>query len=396
MAAVDTKYCVDVGHFQINKRNQLVCGDTFIYKWIKDEDRRILVLSDGLGSGIKANVLSSLTATMALNYTSGYRDVKISAETIMKALPVCSERKISYATFTIADIDPSGMVRIVNYDNPEPLIFRNGKPLDIDYSSINGKVKKRGYALRLASFQMRDGDRIVLFSDGISQAGMGSQAYPFGLGGENIGKYIADNLRENPGIQARALSRKVALKASRCDGGSAHDDITCAVIHFRKAKDLLIITGPPVEREMDSQLAAMADLFPGRKIVCGGTTAKILARELERKLVFSSLELFSSLPPSSSLEGFDLVTEGIITLHKVRELLQSGKTLENMPASPARDIVERILESDRVNFLTGTRINEAWQDPTLPDDIGLRRTIVVEIIKLLETLHNKEAKLTFV
>jgi len=390
------RHCLDIGSFQKHKRRQIVCGDTFVFRRIREENRSIAVLSDGLGSGVKANVLSTLTATMALNYTSGFRDLKKTAETIMRTLPECSVRKISYATFCIVDVDNRGEARIINYDSPSPVLIRNGAPLAIETATIQGAVDTRSYTLSFSRVQLLFGDRIVVFSDGVSQAGIGSKAYPLGWEVEEAGRFAGQTIMADPECSARSLSRAVVNRALEIDAGSAFDDITCGVIHYRKPRELLIVSGPPVAQEKDRELSGIIDRFEGRTIICGGTTAKIVGRELGRSISFDFKDLHPLLPPRSHMDGIDLVTEGIITLHAVAELLEAGKDPLDLPPSPARDVLERILESDVIRFLVGTRINEAWQDPTLPPDIGLRRTIIRQITRLLEEKYHKETRLQFV
>ena len=120
---------IDVASCQRAKHGQVVPGDVFLSRKIKEEDRVISVLSDGLGSGVKASVLANLTATMALQYTSAFVDVRRSARTIMDTLPICEVRKISYSTFTIVDLDDDGRTRVIEHGNPPLLLLRGAEPV---------------------------------------------------------------------------------------------------------------------------------------------------------------------------------------------------------------------------------------------------------------------------
>jgi serine phosphatase RsbU (regulator of sigma subunit) len=186
------RFCLDVGSYQKQKRKQMVRGDTFVSRRIREEKRSIAVLSDGLGSGVKANVLSSLTATMALNYTAGFRDVRKTAETIIQTLPVCSQRLISYATFCIVDVDSNAEARIINYGSPAPVLIRYGEPVTLDFSTIEGSVEGRAYALSFTRMPVTFGDRVILVSDGVSQAGLGSSAYPLGWCIDEAARFAAE------------------------------------------------------------------------------------------------------------------------------------------------------------------------------------------------------------
>jgi hypothetical protein len=387
------KRCLEFGSYQKRKDRQAVCGDTLLSRKINDENRFIAVLSDGLGSGTKASVLSTLTATMALNYVAGFRDVKKTAETIMRTLPVCKERGISYATFIVLDIDANGVARVINYDSPVVIVVRDDTFYTPETSIITGSVPgNRPYTLTYSQFPLQAGDRIVLYSDGVSQAGTGSKRYPLGWG-DDVRSYIAGYLSTDRSCSARDLARVLVQQAIQLSDGLARDDTSCAVIYYRQPRQLLIATGPPVIPGEDRNLAMTINSFVGTKIICGGTTAKIVARELDRA-IRSSLDIsHSDIPPQSEMQGIDLVTEGIITLHAVEKLLGEGKDPDEVAASPAKRVYEKMLASDSVHFVMGSRINEAYQDPLLPADIGLRRTIVRQIIAHLENKFHKETHL---
>lgn len=96
------------------------------------------------------------------------------------------------------------------------------------------------------------------------------------------------------------------------------------------------------------------------------------------------------------MDGIDLVTEGTVTLAKTAELLERGAAADAARKMPANDLVTLMLQSDIVEFVVGTRINEAHQDPNVPVELDLRRNIVRKIAGLLETRHLKEARIRFI
>ena len=393
----NNRYLIEVDYFQQFKHRQHVCGDTFYSTRIRDENRTISILSDGLGSGVKASVLSTLTAVMAARFAAGYRDVKKTAEIIMKTLPVCQERKISYATFTIIDIDNSGLARILEYDNPPAVVIKNNALTALTPTIITGQVsKKRSYALRYYQTPIVYGDRIICFSDGVSQSGVGMERFPLGWGWENAAALARGIIQENTSISARDLAKQIVSRALKNDAGRALDDITCGVVYYRKPRELLIMTGPPFDAKKDREMAALLERHQGCKIVCGGTTAKIIARELNRPVTFDLSQPLQRIPPASKMAGIDLVTEGIITLQHVANLLNDGNNIEQAEASPARQIAELMLNSDIIRFVVGTRINEAYQDPRVPEEIALRKSIIREIRHHLENKHVKETQIQFI
>jgi hypothetical protein len=385
---------IEVDYCQCAKNGQLTSGDIFLSQKFKEENRTIAVLSDGLGSGVKANVLATLTATMALKYTSSFIDIKRTAEIIMDTLPICSVRKISYSTFTIVDMDTAGNTRIIEHENPPFLIIREGKSVPIEKSSIHLE-KWQERQICFAQFQARLGDRIVFFSDGVAQAGMGEFRTPLGWGTRNVENFVQETVSSDQGISASALAKKIAAMAREIDCIGARDDITCGVMYFRNPRRLLVLTGPPFSRDKDPELARLVNTFDGRKVVCGGTTANILGRLLNRDIAMD-LDFFDpEIPPISRMKGVDLITEGTITLAKVASLLEEGVSPDTLNRNGVRQLASLLLDSDIVQFVVGTRINEAHQDPSIPAELDLRRNIIKRIACQLEQKHFKETSIRY-
>ncbi len=380
---------IEVDFRQRSKHGQLVAGDIFLSKKIKEEDRVISVLSDGLGSGVKANVLATLTATMGLKYAASFQDIRKSAETIMETLPVCSVRKISYSTFTIADVDGQGHARVIEHGNPSFVLLRGGRQVPVPTDTLTLE-KWKDRPLTSAQFALEPGDRLIIFSDGLSQSGIGDQATPLGWGSDKATELMVDLVRKKPDISAGRLAQALIDQANRHDHFQPKDDISCAVIYFREPRRLLVLTGPPFSKEHDPELADLAQHYPGRKVICGGTTASIVSRQLGRQVELNLDQLDPEIPPSSTMEGVDLVTEGTLTMAAAAELLEkSGPHLE-LPQNAVGELLGLMLESDIIEFVVGTRINEAHQDPNIPVHLDLRRNIVKKLAAALEEKHLKE------
>lgn len=405
--ALNTSSFIEVGHYQLYKAGQGAAGDTFLSRKNETDGRVITVLSDGLGSGIKAGVLSTLTATMALKFISSDIPIQKAAEIIMETLPVCKQRGISYATFTLVDIKPNSVVKIMEYDNPAFVLVRQETLIEPikNYTVIERKNKKAAPAkdalVYYSDYKARPGDRLVFFSDGVTQAGMGTKQLPLGWGPLRAQEFVLDLIKENQEISARDLAKKIVLKAQQFDCYKAKDDITCGVIYFRKPRDLLIITGPPLNPERDTEMIREFTCFNGKKIVSGGTTTNIISRGIGKKVKILLKNLDPKIPPMSEMEGADLVTEGIITLGRVAEILEQGSRI-GCSASTEKDrengagkIVELLLDSDRINFIVGTRINDAHQDPNMPVELEIRRNIVKRIELLLVEHYLKEVTIRY-
>lgn len=378
---------IEVDSCQRAKHGQLISGDVFLTEKVKAEDRIVSVLTDGLGSGVKASVLATMTATMALKFAVSPMDIRRSAEIIMDTLPICSVRKISYSTFTVVDMARSGHTRIIEHGNPSFLLIRPEGEARIEKTEVRPK-RWRERVISYTSFEVKREDRIVFFSDGISQAGMGEYHTPFGWGLPGVETYIREQIERYPHISARELSRALVARAEEVDGLTAKDDITCGVVYVRSPRQLLVMTGAPFNRVHDQDLAKMAERTVGRKVICGGTTANIISRQLNRPIEIDlSQARDARVPPPARMQGFDLVTEGILTLGEVLRILEAGLEPEELKPNAAVRLTRMLLNSDVVNFAVGTRINEAHQDPNIPVDLDLRRNIVKRIARTLEDKH---------
>jgi hypothetical protein len=389
------KFFIEVNCQQKNHDGERICGDVFYSKRIQDEERTIVVLSDGMGHGVKANVLATLTSTMAFNFTKEHKDINTIAEIIMNTLPVCSERRMSYSTFTIIDIEHNGETRILEYDNPECFIMRGLEVYHPEWQCIIlNSDKNAGKELKYCRFTPQIEDRIVIWSDGVAQSGLGSPDLPFGWSNE-AREFVARIVKNEHDISARKLSTKVVNMAYVNDDYHPKDDTSCATIYFRNPRKLIICTGPPFEQENDAKLASIFSNFDGKKVICGATTVDIIARELKREVKDNFDFIDPDLPPTSQMDGADLVTEGILTLSKVNNILDSFNETTSIGNGPADQLVKLILESDSIDFVIGTCINIAHQDPNLPVELEIRRTVVKRIAHVLQEKFLKEVNLQF-
>ena len=390
-------YHVEIDVQQKKPKGQVACGDVFHSIIIKEEGRKVIVMSDGIGHGIKANVLATLTASMALNYSSFHTKPEIAARIIMRALPKSSDGEENYATFTLIEIDAEGRVRIINYDNPRTIILRGNNILDpAEYQVEIQGIENAGKILRIREFFARKEDRMVFLSDGVTQSGLGSTRFPMGWGRDKVEEFTIAQVSRMPDISATRLARKIINQASLNDGFDLKDDTTCGVIYFRKPREFLLITGPPFYKIKDYDVGEQIRNFNGKKVICGGTTAEIIARELELKLETEHEFAGSGLPPTARLEGFELVTEGILTMGKVEEILENYTSETRMGDTPADEIVNLLLEHDIIHIIVGTRINWAHQDPDQPVELEIRKVVLKRIIKLLEEKFFKEVLADFV
>lgn len=392
-----TDYHIEVDLHQLKRHGQVVCGDVFHSRQIKAEGRTILVLSDGIGHGIKANVLATLTASMALNYTSFHTKPEVAANIFMRALPKTREGKENYATFTIIEIEDGGQARIINYDNPKTLIFRRGQffqPKEFQIP-IRGE-ENAGKILRIREFTPILEDRILFMTDGVEQSGLGSKRFPTGWGLENIQKFAEKQLARDTELPAGKLARKILNQASMNDSFEIRDDASCGIVYFRQPREFMLITGPPFYKIKDADFVKRIQEFPGKKIICGGTTAEIIARELDLDVEIQHRFSEKTLPPAARMEGFEMVTEGVLTLGRVEDILENYSSDMRLGESPPEEVVKLLIQHDIIHIIVGTRINWAHQDPDQPVELELRKSIVRRIIRLLENRFFKKVVLELV
>ncbi len=389
---------VEMEYKQYTKYGQAACGDDIQLQTLENENRSLAVLSDGLGSGVKALVPANMTTTMALSFLRSNIDLLTSVEIIMDSLPVCEVRKISYATFSMVDLRLGGITRVVEMGNPRYIHLRGEQEIpELRHETLISKHWP-DREVECYDLKLEPGDRLIVCSDGITQSGLGTSQSKYRFGWKRAGElaFAKDLVRRKPDISARDLARSIAGKAFEITGRKCVDDISCLVIYMRKPRVLRILTGPPFYKEHDHEFAEQASLGEKNTVICGGTTANILAREFRREVEFDLklCRIAGELPPPAVLPGIGLVTEGILTLSKICHALEDGESADDLPLA-AREIVFRMMDHDRIEFVVGTKVNEAHQDPTLPQELELRRGTVRRIAAALENKYRKKIRINY-
>lgn len=369
---------VDIGVVQLNKHGEELCGD---YVETIDEPTTIVVMSDGLGSGVKAHILSALTGRMAGVMLKGGLELGEVIESLTSTLPVCEVRRLAYSTFSILRITSNNDAYLAEYDNPPVILGHGSRVIDLERTARD----YGGRTVRETYFKVRDGDWIVMISDGVLHAGIGG-IWNLGWGLERISEYLCKVAPR--ASDAGSLALELSETVSKLYAGKPGDDATVVAVKVRRPRYLTILAGPPVQRSDDSQVTARFMDMPGKKAICGGTTSIMVARELGRPLEVNLSTLKQSVPPTGRIEGIDLVTEGILTLTRVADELSKGfpvrRELLGKSDGPSR-LVDLLLEADHICFLVGRAMNPAHQSPDLPVSLALKPKVIQELARLLET-----------
>lgn len=382
----------DIDCVQQKKYNQNVCGDCFLFKRCAETDRLIAVLSDGLGSGVKANILACMTSVMLLKFIEAELNIKQACEIVMNSLPICQARKISYATFSAIDCSDNGTIKIVEDGNPEFLWIRDNNSLMVPAYDIITAKHFPNRQMRIYKIELQKNDRLIFCSDGVTQAGLGSKNLPFGLKREGLVDIILKRLRDNPAVSSRDLSRYIigciqTIEPNR----EVKDDVSVMSLYYRDSRKSLVFTGPPYSPEQDNFYVQMLQNFTGKKAICGGTTANLVSRELGIPMETKAVPGHKNLLLVPCIHGIDLITEGILTLTMVAEHLDNGAAIDGA----AEILVEFLLNSDHISFMVGIKPNQSHFDPKISVEIEIRKNIVKKIVKLLETKYAKKSVVSY-
>jgi hypothetical protein len=383
-------YFLDVCDLSLNKSGEELCGDKV--KIYRSEHKTIIVLSDGLGSGVKANILATLTAEIIVTMMKANVPLNEVMATVIGTLPICKVRKVAYATFTIIEVDhPVNQFRIINFDNPPVLYFHRGhlNPLRSSTSNILGRQ------INITEGELRLGDFLGMISDGVLHAGLGT-TWNFGWGWENLAQYVEDSFVYSP-TKAQPIVQNVISKTQSLYGDHVGDDATFVGLYTRERHSLMIFTGPPLDQATDDQYVEKLLNFSGKKAICGGTTANVVADHIGESVQTDLATLREDVPPIGYLASIDLVTEGIITMAKALDVMRG---CSGMVAQLAHDtngailLAKELLAADSVDFLVGQKINEFYQNPLLPRNLSLRKNLVEEIAEFLRE-HKKEVRIEY-
>ena len=379
---------VDVAYKSLNKFTEILCGDSV--EILKTADSDILILADGMGSGVKANILSTLTSkilgTMFLNGAT----LDECVDTIVETLPVCQVRGVAYSTFSILQVFHSGYAYLVEFDNPGCIFIRDGKLMEIPQSirEIDGKK------INEFRFRVKKGDALVLMSDGTIHAGVG-QLLNFGWLWEDIADYAVKEYGKT--VSAIRLATSICHACDELYMFRPGDDTTVACMRIIDSKPVHLMTGPASNADDDERMVADFVGDPSaRTIVCGGTSSTIVSRVLKKPLDVSLDYVDPEIPPIAFMEGIDLVTEGVLTLNRVLQLLRryvkkesvAEDFFEELDKPNGGSMVAKMIIEDctEIHLFVGKAINSAYQNPGLPFDLGIRQNLVEQLRSTLEEM----------
>ncbi|MGA1825380.1 MAG: SpoIIE family protein phosphatase [bacterium] len=370
---------------QISKLHEELCGDSIAFSF--KHNKVIMVLSDGLGSGVKANILATLTTRMLTRMLDQELPLREVVKTVTETLPVCKVRKLAYSTFSVAQLFTNGDGRLVEFDNPSVFYFRKRNLVDLDWetSTISEKSIK-SCALKLCA-----GDWLIFVSDGVISAGIGG-LYPLGWGWDKASQFLRNHINDT--VSAQKIADNVLEAVSNLYVGPPGDDVTVATIKVRYKRYLTILFGPPLDAKDDPVVVEKLMKSKGCRVVCGGTTANIVSRHIGKELDVDLHTMTDEVPPLGHMEGLDLVTEGVLTMTRLVYMLKNGIQADSQKfaVDSASSLLRMLEDTDSIKLLVGQAKNPAHQDPKLP--VEIKTELARELKDALTTMH-KECSIEF-
>ena len=380
--------CADIGCKSINHIGEQLCGD-HVDIVEQGDNSTVIVLADGLGSGVKASILSTLTSKIISTMMAQGLSLEECVSTIAATLPICSVRGVAYSTFTIIHIIDNSTVELIQYDNPQIIMLRDCEIYDYPVSEVIIGGKK----ILKSNIKLRENDIFIAMSDGCPHAGIGT-AFNFGWKRDDIAEFIRSVA--HVGFTAKTLSTMLIDECNKLYGGKPGDDATACVIRIRKREPMNILFGPPSHRDDCDRMMSLFFSKEGKHIICGGTTSSIAAKYLGKEVKTTLTFERSDVPPIAEIEGVDLVTEGVITINKVLEYAKDalGDNEEYAHWSVSQDgasLICRMLfeEATDINFYVGRAINPAHQNPDLPINFNIKMNLVQELSECLRKMGKR-------
>lgn len=380
--------CADIGWRSINHEGEQLCGD-HVDIVEQNENSTVIVLADGLGSGVKASILSTLTSKIISTMMAEGLPLEDCVSTIAATLPICSVRGVAYSTFTIIHLINNETAELIQYDNPHVIVLRNGK----NYDYIKNEININGKQIYKSAISLQEDDVFIAMSDGCPHAGIGL-AFNFGWKREDIIDFM--ETISGVGYTAKTLSTMLIDECDKQYGFHPGDDATACVVRIRKREPMNLLFGPPRNRDDCDRMMSLFFSKEGKHIVCGGTTSSIAAKYLGKPIKASLNFEQSDVPPIAEIEGVDLVTEGVITINKVIEYAKDVLDKNELYGqwSIKQDGASKICrllfeEATDINFYVGRAVNPAHQNPDLPINFNIKMNLVEELSECLRQMGKR-------
>ena len=383
--------CSEIGYMSINHYGEQLCGDHV--EIVENDDSSIIVLADGLGSGVKASILSTLTSKIISTMLAAGLDIRDAVETIAATLPICSERKSAFSTFTIIRLVDNMHADIIQYENPSVIMLRNG--VHYEFPLITMTIGEK--TIYRSTVELADGDIFVAMSDGIlyaSEDGVLNNDWSR----DKLIEFLEPLSRAE--LTAKLLTSIIVEETNKLYGGKPFDDATACVVKIRQRQTVNIAIGPPEDMSDNHRMMALFFAKEGKHVVCGGTTAKIAAEYLGVPVQTNLTSPDPDIPPTSVIEGVDLTTEGIITVDKILsyaiDYVKDNRSFEQWCyKKDGASLAARLLFEDAtdINMFIGHAANPAHNE--MPINFNVKMQILKKLSKRLKEMGKRVKVLDF-
>ncbi len=376
----------------LNKHGEALCGDR-VQIIRGDDGSMVMVLADGLGSGVKANILSTLTSKIISTMLAQQMTLEQAVGAIAKTLPICSERGVAYSTFTIIKVEKDMTARIIDYDNPHTVMLRDGNIYEYKSSLRNIEGKD----IWQANVKLQENDTFISMSDGALYASANEFFDMKNWTRDHVAQYCRSVY--TPDSTAKQIQTSLLNKIYDLYGHVPKDDTTISVLKVRRRKTVNFMIGPPRKKEDDNRMLSLYFSKRGKRIVSGGSTAKMVSDYLAKPIEFLDQVPMAEVPPMSAIEGVDLVTEGIVTLNRVlqyaTERLEKPQPLpEYICRQDGAALIATMLldEATDINMFFGSAVNAAQQNDADFVQIGVKQNLVERLSTVLKK-YGKSVKI---
>ncbi|MBS3950650.1 MAG: SpoIIE family protein phosphatase, partial [Peptococcaceae bacterium] len=230
---------------QLTKWGEELCGDNV--EIIRTPDALTITVADGLGSGVKANILATLTTKIASTMLREGADIDEVIATIAETLPVCKVRELAYSTIAILQIRPNGESYLAEFDTPDTLLLKNDQIQEL------ARVERviAGRKIRESHFTLDLGDTVILISDGVIHAGVGATLY-MGWQWSNVAQYVSTLSAKKHSL--RSIVSSLINTCGHLYSGKPGDDATVMGVRANLPLPVTILSGPPRDRSQDGQI----------------------------------------------------------------------------------------------------------------------------------------------
>ncbi len=377
---------VETSWASLNKHGEALCGDRV--QIIRDDNGGlVMVLADGLGSGVKANILSTLTSKIISTMLAQQMTLEQAVSAIAKTLPICSERGVAYSTFTIIKVEKDMTAQIIDYDNPHTIMLRGGKIYEYTANLRNIEGKD----IWQSKIKLQEHDTFISMSDGALYASANEFFDMKNWTRDHVAQYCQKVYEET--ATAKQIQTAVLDKIYDLYGHIPKDDTTISVLKVRRRRTVNFMIGPPANKADDNTMMSLFFSKRGKRIVSGGSTAKMVSGYLNKPIEFIEPAGLSDVPPMSAIEGVDLVTEGVVTLNRV--LQYAEEQLANPQSLPeyacksdgAALIAEALIDgATDINMFFGRAQNSAQANDVEFVKIGMKQNLVERLSAVLKKM----------